>query len=93
MVVLACAPVRTGIFNPPAMTFPMHFLIRVSLGLLAVSIPALAAPENRLRNGSFEGGLLYWHNISPKDHTLVRMRLKSRHASARGLGALAAHGF
>ncbi len=50
----------------------MHFLIRVSIGLLAVSSAGLGAPENRLRNGSFEGGLLYWHNISPKDHTLVR---------------------
>jgi len=33
---------------------------------------ALAAPANLLRNGSFEGGLLYWHQIDPKNDTLVR---------------------
>jgi len=28
--------------------------------------------ENLLRNGSFEGSLLYWHGIKPEHHKLVR---------------------
>jgi hypothetical protein len=32
---------------------------------------AATAAENLLRNGSFEGGLLYWHNIQPEHHRLV----------------------
>ena len=39
---------------------------------LAFVASAYAAPENLLRNGSFEGGLLYWHQIDPKNDTLVR---------------------
>ena len=35
-------------------------------------IPASSTADNRLRNGSFEGGLLYWHQIDPKVHTLVK---------------------
>jgi len=34
-----------------------------------------AAPEppgNLLRNGSFEGGMLYWHNLETNDYSLVR---------------------
>ena len=30
------------------------------------------ASPNLLRNGSFEGGLLYWHNLEPDLHRLVR---------------------
>ncbi len=33
---------------------------------------AFAGPENVLRNGSFEGGLLYWHQIDAKNDTLVK---------------------
>ncbi len=39
---------------------------------LLLATTAFAAPENLLRNGSFEGGLLYWHQIDPKNDTLVR---------------------
>jgi hypothetical protein len=40
--------------------------------VLLTGNPALAAPpENRLRNGSFEGGLLYWH-VEPGKQALVR---------------------
>ena len=42
------------------------------LPFLALASTAMAAPENLLRNGSFEGGLLYWHQIEPKNDTLVR---------------------
>jgi hypothetical protein len=41
------------------------------LALTAVAIPVPGA-ENLLRNGSFEGGMLYWHNLDPKDYALVR---------------------
>ena len=34
--------------------------------------PVLAAPENLLRNGSFEGGTLYWHQIEPGKQALVK---------------------
>ena len=37
----------------------------------ALAVTAADAPQNLLRNGSFEGALLYWHNIDPKQHTLV----------------------
>ncbi|MEO8352410.1 MAG: hypothetical protein ABI680_11810 [Chthoniobacteraceae bacterium] len=48
----------------------MKFLLSIALALRVVS--AQAAPENQLRNGSFEGGLLYWHKIQPQEQTLVR---------------------
>ncbi len=48
----------------------IRFLIVPLLTVLAAA-HLHAAPENRLRNGSFEGGLLYWHNIDPKEYTLV----------------------
>ena len=35
--------------------------------LAALSAPLLAAPEYLLRNGSFEGGLMYWHDLSPEN--------------------------
>ena len=54
------------------MTFPTHFLIRVSLISLAFAITAHAGPENLLRNGSFEGGTLYWHQVKAPDQTLVK---------------------
>ena len=41
------------------------------LCLLLAASPARAG-ENVLRNGSFEGGLLYWHNLNPEHHRLVR---------------------
>ena len=46
----------------------MKFLLPVIL----LATTAFAAPENLLRNGSFEGGTLYWHQIDPKNDTLVR---------------------
>lgn len=39
------------------------------LGAGAAVVPV--EPENVLRNGSFEGSLLYWHGVDPKIHTLV----------------------
>jgi hypothetical protein len=47
------------------------------IGLLAGA--AAAADENLLRNGSFEGGLLYWHGVDPKNHTLVADAKVGRH--------------
>jgi hypothetical protein len=42
------------------------------LCFLLLLAPLSHAAENLLRNGSFEGGLLYWHQIDAKQHTLVR---------------------
>jgi hypothetical protein len=39
--------------------------------VLAV-VASAAAETNLLRNGSFEGGMLYWHNVSTNDYELVR---------------------
>ncbi|MEI7953627.1 MAG: hypothetical protein WCJ66_00540 [Verrucomicrobiota bacterium] len=41
---------------------------------LTVFVTSVSASEqhNLLRNGSFEGSLLYWHNLEPKDYELVR---------------------
>ncbi len=39
--------------------------------LLIACATAFAGQENRLRNGSFEGGTLYWHQIDPAADTLV----------------------
>jgi hypothetical protein len=39
---------------------------------LFIVLPAAAAPPNLLRNGSFEGGTLYWHQIDPQQHALVK---------------------
>ena len=39
--------------------------------LLCAAVRA-GEPENILRNGSFEGGLLYWHNVNPQSARLVR---------------------
>ena len=44
-----------------------------ALVALLLSFPATAPaapPENRLRNGSFEGSLLYWH-VEPRNHTAL----------------------
>ena len=48
----------------------MPRLLAASL-LLAAAASATGAAENLLRNGSFEGALLYWHNIQPQHHRLV----------------------
>ena len=51
----------------------MKLQIPIFCALLVSGLNATAGPsENLLRNGSFEGGLLYWHNIEPNQHTLVR---------------------
>jgi hypothetical protein len=39
--------------------------------ILAAGATLAGAAENLLRNGSFEGGLLYWHNIMPEHHQVV----------------------
>lgn len=44
----------------------------VGLMLVLISVPVADASENRLRNGSFEGGLLYWHQIDPAHHSLAK---------------------
>lgn len=36
------------------------------------ALNARAATENLLRNGSFEGGLLYWHQAKAPEQTLVK---------------------
>ncbi|MEO5917809.1 MAG: hypothetical protein ABIS50_26490 [Luteolibacter sp.] len=46
--------------------------MRIPALLLALVSSLAATPENRLRNGNFEGGTLYWHQIDPKIHTLVK---------------------
>ena len=49
---------------------------RTACGCLLAAVfqafAATAAPENLLRNGSFEGGMLYWHNLGTNDYALVR---------------------
>lgn len=44
----------------------------VALILLLAATFAAHSAENLLRNGSFEGALLYWHGIDPEHHRLVR---------------------
>lgn len=44
-------------------------LLGIVLSLCGSSSTAQA--ENLLRNGSFEGSLLYWHHVDPAVHTLV----------------------
>ena len=43
----------------------------LALSIIVTSVSA-SAQSNLLRNGSFEGSLLYWHNLEPKDYELVR---------------------
>ncbi len=52
----------------------------VFLSLIVFAASAYAAPVNVLRNGSFEGALLYWHNIDPQQHTLVKDAKVGEHA-------------
>ena len=40
--------------------------------LLSLLATRYGRAENLLRNGSFEGSLLYWHNVQPERHKLVR---------------------
>ena len=37
-----------------------------------MAVAAPGASSNLLRNGSFEGGMLYWHNLEANDYSLVR---------------------
>ncbi len=46
--------------------------MRHSLLSIILTLPLVAAPENLLRNGNFEGGLLYWHQIDPQLDALVK---------------------
>lgn len=50
---------------------PLAASLFLALSVTAISQCTVGAAENLLRNGSFEGGLLYWHNIDPKLHRLV----------------------
>ena len=58
-------PIHCGNFSAPS-------ILRFILPLLLLSIAVHAAPENLLRNGSFEGGTLYWHQVAAPDQTLVK---------------------
>ena len=47
--------------------------LKVACAVLIVSSSSGAAySQNLLRNGSFEGSLLYWHGIAPEHHKLAR---------------------
>ena len=50
--------------------------ITLLLGGCALGAASFAAstdaPVNLLRNGSFEGGMLYWHNLGTNDYALIR---------------------
>ncbi len=53
------------------------FVFAVSASTVCVSNRGIASEdsplaENLLRNGSFEGSLLYWHNVDPTKHRLIR---------------------
>jgi hypothetical protein len=50
---------------------------RLLLCFLLAPVFAAAAPINLLRNGSFEGGLLYWHGIDSAKHQLSREHPKN----------------
>lgn len=53
-------------------------MILLALGsfLATRSASAAGVGENLLRNGSFEGALLYWHNVRPDQHRLIRGEAK-----------------
>ena len=54
---------------------PLAFVLAVLNGFSfagAVAAERTEEPGNLLRNGSFEGGLLYWHGVDPEKHKLVR---------------------
>jgi hypothetical protein len=82
-------------------------MLRPNLGVTAAAaliqaalLGALAAEEpNRLRNGSFEGSLLYWHGIDPNHHRLVegkvpdgRMALRIERGLVMSAPFVAEHG-
>jgi hypothetical protein len=46
--------------------------MRRLLPLLALFLVPAAAQENLLRNGSFDGGTLYWHQVKAPDQALVK---------------------
>lgn len=53
----------------PKRAFPLNLMNRLAilLAALASALPVSAAPpENLIRNGSFEGSLLYWHDPKGK---------------------------
>jgi len=55
----------------------MHRFVFLAVVLTAICFPCVAEePANLLRNGSFEGGLLYWHGIDPQHHTLIHQNAK-----------------
>jgi len=48
------------------------FALAICLALSVNLEVASGASGNLLRNGSFEGGMLYWHNLETNDYSLVR---------------------
>lgn len=48
--------------------------------LLLASFAQAAEPANLLRNGSFEGGVLYWHNLDLQNPSLVDEAKVGQHA-------------
>jgi len=50
----------------------MHAGLRLLPWSLVLATASAATAPNVLRNGSFEGSLLYWHNTNPEQHKLVR---------------------
>ena len=49
--------------------------VRIGVALLcalATAVSGALPTTNLLRNGSFEGGMLYWHNLETNDYALIR---------------------
>ncbi len=56
---------------------PWQIMRKTRIHLLAILLffnlgTAYALAQNLLRNGSFEGGLLYWHNVKTNAHQVVK---------------------
>jgi hypothetical protein len=47
-------------------------LLALNWAIVAATAALPETPGNLLRNGSFEGGMLYWHNLETNDYSLVR---------------------
>lgn len=60
----------------------LHLAVTLSAGLSL----SLSAQTNVLRNGNFEGGTLYWHQIDPAHHTLVKDAKVGEYALRIGKG-------
>ncbi len=69
-----------SVFAMLSSTSLKHALLIFCLGAFAFSLQA----ENLVRNGSFEGGLLYWHNIKADQKPLVHDAKNGDHALLLG---------